>query len=314
MIIILFLLILLLLLLYFSNLKFSSSISIIVFTLFVLNLIVKIFQTNIKGSTDYLSYESAFNTIANLNFIEMFKTNIFEIMFRIISWCFVNLFQDSTFIIFIILINIILSISIYRFFNDKILSIFSLLLYTYSPMFFYMSTNILRQMLVISIILFVLTLKKERKWISFLFPTIHFSSIVFIIFMFFHKYVKVKYFVYVSAISLLLFVTNLNSKIFSSLPIVSEYSSQQFFENYGNQPNRFDFLIFTIFIIILCFVLYKFKLISILWLKYSLFSASYYFIFAFQAFSERYAIYNWILFIFLIPLLLEAIKRRLTYK
>lgn len=314
MIIVLFLLILLLLLLFFSNLKFSSSISIIIFSLFVLNLIVKIFQMNIKESTDYLSYESAFNTIANLNFIEMFKTNIFEIMFRIISWCFVNLFQDSTFLIFIILINIILSISIYRFFDDKILSNFSLLIYTYSPLFFSMSTNILRQMLVISIIMLVLTLNKEKRWISLIFPTIHFSSIVFIIFIYFQKYIKVKYFVSFGVFCLFLFVTNLNSRIFGSLPILSDYTSQQAFENYGGQPNRLDFLIFTIFIVLVSLALYKLKLISTLWLKYSLFSSSYYLMFAFQAFSDRYAIYNWILLIFLIPLILQALKRRFIYK
>lgn len=314
MIIVLFLLILLLLLLFFSNLKFSSSISIIIFSLFVLNLIVKIFQMNIKESTDYLSYESSFNTIANLSFFEMLKTDIFEIMFRIISWFFVNVFENSTFIIFVILINLLLAISIYRFFDNKILSIFSLLIYTYSPMFFSMSTNILRQMLVISIIMLVLTLNKEKRWISLIFPTIHFSSIVFIIFIYFQKYIKVKYFVSFGVFCLFLFVTNLNSRIFGSLPILSDYTSQQAFENYGGQPNRLDFLIFTIFIVLVSLALYKLKLISTLWLKYSLFSSSYYLIFAFQAFSERYAIYNWILLIFLIPLILQALKRRFIYK
>lgn len=314
MIIVLFLLILLLLLLFFSNLKFSSSISIIIFSLFVLNLIVKIFQMNIKESTDYLSYESSFNTIANLSFFEMLKTDIFEIMFRIISWFFVNVFENSTFIIFVILINLLLAISIYRFFDNKILSIFSLLIYTYSPMFFSMSTNILRQMLVISIIMLVLTLNKEKRWISLIFPTIHFSSIVFIIFIYFQKYIKVKYFVSFGVFCLFLFVTNLNSRIFGSLPIVSDYTSQQTFENYGGQPNRLDFLIFTIFIVLVSLALYKLKLISTLWLKYSLFSSSYYLMFAFQAFSERYAIYNWILLIFLLPLILQAIKRRFMYK
>lgn len=314
MIIVLFLLILLLLLLFFSNLKFSSSISIIIFSLFVLNLIVKIFQMNIKESTDYLSYESSFNTIANLSFFEMLKTDIFEIMFRIISWFFVNVFENSTFIIFVILINLLLAISIYRFFDNKILSIFSLLIYTYSPMFFSMSTNILRQMLVISIIMLVLTLNKEKRWISLIFPTIHFSSIVFIIFIYFQKYIKVKYFVSFGVFCLFLFVTNLNSRIFGSLPILSDYTSQQTFENYGGQPNRLDFLIFTIFIVLVSLALYKLKLISTLWLKYSLFSSSYYLMFAFQAFSERYAIYNWILLIFLLPLILQAIKRRFMYK
>src|SRR5699024_8240605 len=111
-----------------------------------------------------------------------------------------------------------------------------------------------------------------------------------------------------------LFVTNLNSRIFGSLPIVSDYTSQQTFENYGGQPNRLDFLIFTIFIVLVSLVLYKLKLISTLWLKYSLFSSSYYLMFAFQAFSERYAIYNWILLIFLLPLILQAIKSRFMYK
>src|SRR5699024_371709 len=179
--------------------------------------------------------------------------------FRVMSWLFMHFFPNSTFIIFVILINVILSISIYRFFDDKILSIFSLLIYTYSPLFFSMSTNILRQMLVISIIMLVLTLNKEKRWISLIFPTIHFSSIVFIIFIYFQKYIKVKYFVSIGVFCLFLFVTNLNSRIFGSLPIVSDYTSQQTFENYGGQPNRLDFLIFTIFIVLVSLVLYKLK-------------------------------------------------------
>lgn len=314
MILVISLMIILLILLYFSNYKLSNSISAILFSLFILNLLVKIFKKNLEESTDYLSYESAFNSIENLSFFEMLKTDIFEIMFRIISWFFVNVFENSTFIIFVILINLLLAISIYRFFDNKILSIFSLLIYTYSPMFFSMSTNILRQMLVISLILFVLTSSKKRKWISLIFPTIHFSSVVLIIFMYFQRYIKVKWFFYISFTCLFLFITNFNSKIFGSLPIVSDYTSQQTFKNYGGQPNRIDFLVFTIAIVILSILLYKLNLLSILWMKYSLFSASYYLIFAFQAFSERYAIYNWILLIFLIPLILQALKRRFIYK
>ncbi|MFL1421968.1 EpsG family protein [Staphylococcus ureilyticus] len=314
MIIIITLALILLILLYFSNYKLSQSVSIIVFSLFFLNLIIKLLNKNLTESTDFLTYISVFNSIINLDFYNMIKTDIFEILFRVMSWLFMYFFPNSTFIIFVILINAILSISIYRFFDDKILSIFSLLIYTYSPLFFSMTTNILRQMLVISIIMLVLTLNKEKRWISLIFPTIHFSSIVFIIFIYFQKYIKVKYFVSFGVFCLFLFVTNLNSRIFGSLPIVSDYTSQQTFENYGGQPNRLDFLIFTIFIVLVSLVLYKLKLISTLWLKYSLFSSSYYLMFAFQAFSERYAIYNWILLIFLLPLILQAIKRRFMYK
>src|SRR5699024_165524 len=155
----------------------------------------------------------AFNNIINLDFYNMMKTDIFEILFRVMSWLFMYFFPNSTFIIFVILINVILSISIYRFFDDKILSNFSLLIYIYSFLFFSMINNILSQIHVISIIMFIITLNKEKICIIFIFSIIHFSSIVFIIFIYFHKYIKVKYFVIFGVFCLFLFVTDLNSRI-----------------------------------------------------------------------------------------------------
>ncbi|WP_133170494.1 EpsG family protein, partial [Staphylococcus cohnii] len=205
-------------------------------------------------STDYLSYVTAFNNIKNLDFYELIKVDIFEVGFRFISWIFINTFSNSTFTtftIFVILINIILATSIYRFFENKILSVFSLLIYTYSPLFLDMSINILRQMLVISVIMLVLTLKKEKKWISLTFPILHLSSVVLVPFMFFQKKINVKYFAYFCLICLFMFITNLNSKLFGSLPIVSDYISQQAFESYGGQSNRLDFLFLIIMVVLL---------------------------------------------------------------
>lgn len=304
----------LLVILYFSNYRLSNTLVLFVYSLYCMNLLFKILTIDIEKSTDYISYDSAFNKLANINFFNMLKSDIFEWLFRLLAWLITRISLDSTFFIFVILINLIFIISIYRFHKNKILSIFSLLIYTYSPLFLGMSTNILRQMLVISLITLVLTLFKEKRVINLLFPAIHLSSIVIVIFIYINNYIKIKYFVYFALICIILFITNINSMIFSSLPIVSDYTDQQSFTNYGGQPNRLDFLIFTLFIVLLSAILYKAKCLSIIWFKYSLFSASYYFMFGFQAFSERYAIYNWIMLIFLAPLVLQLLKRRIYYR
>ncbi|WP_411841613.1 EpsG family protein [Staphylococcus equorum] len=286
----------------------------LLYFLFCFNLLFKILTKNLSESTDYITYLSAFNKLENLSFYNMLKSDIFEWLFRFMAWFTTQIFPNSVFLLFVLLINLILVISFYRFYENKILSIFSILIYTYSPLFFSMSTNILRQMLVISLILLVLTLYKEKKVINLIFPMIHLSSIVIVIFIYIHNFIKTKYFIYFTLICIILFITNINSMIFSSLSIVSDYTDQQSFTNYGGQPNRLDFLIFTLFIVLLSAILYKAKCLSIIWFKYSLFSASYYFMFGFQAFSERYAIYNWIMLIFLAPLVLQLLKRRIYYR
>lgn len=312
--ILIFLITVLFMILYFFDYKLSKVISMLLYFLFCFNLLFKILTKNLSESTDYITYLSAFNKLENLSFYNMLKSDIFEWLFRFMAWFTTQIFPNSVFLLFVLLINLILVISFYRFYENKILSIFSILIYTYSPLFFSMSTNILRQMLVISLILLVLTLYKEKKVINLIFPMIHLSSIVIVIFIYIHNFIKTKYFIYFTLICIILFITNINSMIFSSLPIVSDYTDQQSFTNYGGQPNRLDFLIFTLFIVLLSAILYKAKCLSIIWFKYSLFSASYYFMFGFQAFSERYAIYNWIMLIFLAPLVLQLLKRRIYYR
>ncbi|MFJ1813963.1 EpsG family protein [Staphylococcus saprophyticus] len=306
--------ILLFLLLYFGNYKLSSPVSLTLYCLLIVNLILKIFTYNFNESTDYMTYLSSFNKLSNLDFTGMISSDIFEWLFRTLSWFMIFIFPNSLFLVFVLIINLVLAVAIYRFHSNKILSFLSILIYTYLPLFFDMSTNILRQMLVLSLIVFILTINNRKRWVSIIFPAIHLSSIVIVIFIFIQNKIKLKYFVFLFIISIFLFAFNLNSKIFSALPIVSYYNSPQNFALYGGEGNRIDFFILTICVVLISILIYRKKYISILWLKYSLLSASYYFIFAFQAFSDRYAIYNWILLILLLPILLKIIKGRIIYK
>ena len=134
--------ILLFLLLYFGNYKLSSPVSLTLYCLLIVNLILKILTYNFNESTDYMTYLSSFNKLSNLDFTGMISSDIFEWLFRTLSWFMIFIFPNSLFLVFVLIINLVLAVAIYRFHSNKILSFLSILIYTYLPLFFDTKTNV----------------------------------------------------------------------------------------------------------------------------------------------------------------------------
>lgn len=308
------LMLILILILYFSRYKFDTIIIFGIYIYFSIYLMVKIIFYPIKMSSDYNSYVSSFKSIEKLHILELLKNDTFEPIFRILSWLLINVFYENTYLVIVIIINLVFLISLYKLFDDKNLAIISLFCYIYIPLFFPMTTNILRQMLVISLLLLLLSLSKKYRKLVFFLPFIHVSSLIFTLFIFIQNKIKIKYLYIFTIISILCFLTNLNTFIFSDLMSIKIYTSDNTFENYGNKGNRIDFFLLTLFVLILSSLLYKNKLLSKLMFRYSLISACFYFCMGYQAFSERYAIYNWILLLVFIPKLLIIIKKGVKNK
>lgn len=303
----------LLLIIYFSKLNLSKGILTPIYVFYVANMFYELFKKNITGSTDYIAYSVAFGDISFSSFKYILNVPVFEPLFRIMAWILLHITPNSTFVIFVLMINIIIVIGLYRFFEDKNLAIFALVFYSYSPMFLGMSTNIIRQMLVISLILLMFNIQGWKKIWLFILPFIHTSSILVVLIFIVNKYLKVKYAIAIFSVTVLLFLSNLNQKLFGSLSLFSEYTSVQTYRAYGGSGNRIDFLVFTILIISFGYFLYKYKLISSTFVKYLLLSGSVFALLGFQAFSERIAIYNWFFLIVLVPYIFPLIKRRIQF-
>ncbi|MCE4950833.1 EpsG family protein [Staphylococcus hominis] len=306
-------LLVLLIVLYINNYSLSRILSLIIYILFMVNLFLIILKLNINEATDYKSYMLFFQTIKDISFVELLQIDYFEPIFKIVTWILLKFSIDNTYFLIVLLTNLLFCIGFYKFFENKILSITSLYLYSNFSFFLIMSSNILRQTLVIALIIIIISNYKKHKFLIPFLPFIHLSSLPILLFLIVHKWVKIKYIIITLFISLIFFLTNINSFIFGKMAFISEYNNKYIFEYYGETGNRMDFFILTLMIILFSVFLYKFKYISHFIFKYTLITGIYFYLFGFQAFSERLAIYNWYLIIIFIPLLLKILKKENYY-
>ncbi|WP_262586411.1 EpsG family protein [Staphylococcus sp. IVB6181] len=306
-------LILLLIVIYLSHIQLSKGIAFCIYMIFTANLFYVLFEKQITSATDYEAYQIAFEDIKDTDFVHIFTLDIFEPLFRIIAWLLLQGFQEYTFIIIVVIINLLIAIGIYHFYDDKNLALFALIFYTYSPIYLTMSTNIIRHLLVISLVIVMFHFKKWKKLWFLLLPLIHTSSILIVPILMLSRYIRVRFAFISFGLSILLFLTGINQKIFGQLSIFKEYTSAQFYYLSGSSGNRLDFLVFTILIVILGLGLYLTKIITADLMKYLLLSGTEFGLFGFQAFSDRIAIYNWCFLIVLAPYMLVLIKKNIVF-
>lgn len=298
-----------LLLLYFNNYRLSKLLSITICIVYTSNLFLLILDKGIEQATDYKAYTAFFQVIKNKTFIELVQLNYFEPIFKLLSWILLKFTNENAYILLVLLINSLLCIGIYKYFENKILSIITIFLYSNITFFLVMSTNIIRQTLVISLLFIIIANYNKYKSLIIILPFIHVSALPISLFLLVNKYLKIKHLMYLLFISILLFLTNLNSIILGKITFISEYNNVEIFEFYGGEGNRYDFCIFTLVILLLSVFLYKRGYLSLFMLKYTSFTGIYFYLFGFQAFSERIAIYNWYLIILFIPLLINTFKK-----
>ncbi|WP_436891275.1 EpsG family protein [Mammaliicoccus sciuri] len=307
-------LIILLIVIYFSRFKLNDIILLFLYFYWSVYLLYLVITFPIEKATDYYSYLSSFNIIQKTSIYDLFSLSLFEPLFRIIAWILLNIFSNNAYLVIVVIINIIIIIAIYINFHNKILPSFAIAIYIYLPLFLPMSTNILRQMLVVSLILLILGGKNRFRIINFCLPFIHMSSLIITIYLLFAKRINLKLLYCITGASAILFLSSTNTFIFGHILSINYYSSDAIFKHYGNIGNRPDFFIITTFILALSVLLFKKKLINIYIFKYTLVTSAFYFCMGYQAFSERFAIYNWILLLIFIPNLLELIKKGVKFK
>lgn len=300
---------LLIIIIYFSRITLSKGMLSCVYLYFIGNMYYELIKKGVTNSSDYSNYLSAFSEIKNIEFRHIFELKIFEPIFRMIAWLLLHIVGEYTFVTIVLTINLLIAIGIYLFYADKNLAIFALVFYTYSPIFMPMSTNIVRQMLVISLIFIIFRLKSYIKLWVLILPFIHSSSIIILPIILLHRFIRLSVAIVLLGISILLFISGLNQKIFGGLSIFKQYTSQEFYQLSGFAGNRLDFLAFTLFIIFIGFILYRTTIISVRLMKYLLLTGTAFCLFGFQAFSDRIAIYNWCFLILLVPYLMLLIRR-----
>mgnify|MGYP006999603192 CR=1 FL=1 len=113
-------LILLLIVIYLSHIQLSKGIAFCIYMIFTANLFYVLFEKQITSATDYEAYQIAFEDIKDTDFVHIFTLDIFEPLFRIIAWLLLQGFQEYTFIIIVVIINLLIAIGIYHFYDGKI--------------------------------------------------------------------------------------------------------------------------------------------------------------------------------------------------
>lgn len=313
MILINILIVVLLIIIYFSRFNLNNQILLCIYIYWSLYLLIKIMTSPLEKATDYRTYISAFNKIQESSIFELLSLNIFEPLFRIFAWILLNLFTNNTYIIIVLIINLIFAFAIYNLFEDKILSTLGIVFYIYNPLFLSMSTNILRQMIVIGLILLILRNKHKFTLLKVSLPLVHFSSLPIAIFFMIHRLISLKILFFITMISCILFLSNLNSYILGDILSINNYSTELSFKNYGNSGNRNDFFILTTLVLCLSIFMYKKNIISSFMLKYTFLSTTLYYLMGYQAFSERFAVYNWILLLIFVPNILVLIRKGVKF-
>lgn len=137
-------------------------------------------------------------------------------------------------------------------------------------------------------------------------PLFHITSLPISIVLLYFKWFNLKLRTALSlwVISIGLFVTNLNTKIFSRLEysLLETYTSESVYERYS-AVNRLDFLLFSILFTCLFLFLYNYtedKATYNILIKLYLILNTYFLLLGFIAFNDRIAAYSWML----IPLIL----------
>ncbi|PKE50825.1 EpsG family protein [Macrococcoides caseolyticum] len=303
-------------LLYFLKIRLSLHITNILYISLSLSLLIYLFFTDKSKFTDNYTYLSRFSTLQNMNIKQMMTSEIFEVFFRIISWTLLQIFSiENTFNIIVMITNACLFYTIYKIFDNKQLSIILILLYSLSPFIDY-SQNILRQTMCISFLFLTIIIKRRftKTLIYFLSAFLHISVIPLLLLQMFQKKLNIKFLIFIFISSIILYLTDWNAKIFGDIIYFEEYYNDLAFSRYGSENNRIDFLLVTIFISSYSLFLYFNNYLSRNILIYTLISSIYFCLMAFQAFSDRYAIYVWFLIPYFAVLTLHMIQERIKLK
>lgn len=276
--------------------------------------------------TDTATYTWFFENYQDLTFSETLSISPMEKGFTAFQWLISQFTSNPSIYFFLVFIGsfFFIFLSFKKIFLNNYL--FAVLAYICTPLFISMSGNVIRTgfafgiFLLGSIYIFQQDKVKGGIWllISCMFHTTLLPFALVLIIFNPNKY-KFNVFIIASIISALLFLTNTQTTLF---PFITDfdkldmYSSEDFFQVYGNSGIRVDFFLFNVLLISFLFIAnkyffnYKNQRINY-YLKLTLIASVVFHLLGFIAFSDRLALYVWLLF--LITLFIMVIEKNRDY-
>lgn len=284
---------------------------------------ISIYNVEIQATPDLSNYFNRFSRLDGLKLTDLNFNLGEEPLFDLLQWLIVNTTGSFNFFLvtawLIIFLNITFSVK--RMFPANYI-LFVLFSFSCYFIFFSYILNTMRQGLAISFIILAISLliTNRDKMLFYLSivaaPLFHISalpiSVVLLITRFFD--VKLKYILTAWVGAIFLFVTNLNSLLFSRFnhTLMDSYTSEGVLSSYSS-TNRLDFLLFSVFFGVLFLLASKFffnhqnKEYSEL-IKYYLILNTYFLCLGFIGFSDRVASFSWML----IPILIWKVVPETT--
>lgn len=294
----------------FINNKYNTTA--ILALLFIL-ISISIYNVDLESISDLRRYNSHFFYYqgVSLNNIELRN----EPLFSLLQWLIAN--AAGSFRFFLVIVWTVIFTNFIKalknlFPKSDVLFVFASFVTFF--IFFNYVLNVMRQGLAISFLILamsVLITKKNKStfYISIIFaPLFHITSLPLSIILLVYKRfnIKLRTITIVWLLSIVLFLTNLNGRLFSFLPIdqLEVYSSEQVLTQYSS-VNRIDFLTFSVFFALLGYLTWRYILnkqadVYKSILKFYLIFNTFFILLGFIAYSDRLAAYSWML----IPILI----------
>lgn len=270
-----------------------------------------------NNTSDMEIYVREFTKYSNHSLIETLDITNKEYLFTLFQWLTSKISTNPQFFFVSIWLffGSILLFSLNKIFNARQLLIifFSYLNYF---IFFPYITNTVRQGFAIAILMYavcILISNKKSKlfYVSiFVAPFFHSSSIPLSVALLLLRNfnLNLNTLLVIWILSAITFVTDMNELLFGSfskyIPEIEAYTSASVLERYTGGVNRLDFLVFSLFWIVLSLIAWKkltktsFEYATLIKI-YLLFNI-YFLLFGFIGFSDRIATYSW----FLVPILI----------
>ena len=272
-----------------------------------------------------------------LNSIEYFELK-YEPLFSFVTFLFAQISNDPNFYFFflycLLLVSYVFFINCINNENNNLINIFNVLLFFLitSSWFVVSTTNGIRQGLAMPFLyisLFFLLKKISYKNFSlfFLFFTIsllfHYSVVLFLPFIFF-IFLKFYFILLITSIFCIFYIFNINEYIIFYLSIFFDLPLYSLLKNYSSGSERFvgfvtNQFIYTIFFLfafvsMLKIIPDKFKFNYMILLKIFCLMVIYYVFYGFGPFSNRYALYAWMLIPFILTYIVSFVKLEGKFK
>lgn len=274
------------------------------------------------------AYTNIFKAFIGLPFFYTLSESPFEIGFTAYQWFIsnftsnINIYISMVFILFIL--TVLLGFK--KIYGDKLF--FALLGFICTPMFPTLAGNILRTGLAFSFFLlgsiYIFRMEKKKGYLFCILSVAFHTTLlpfVLVLLLFNISKIKMKVFLVGWIASAIIFITNIQMKLFpflSGFEKVELYTSNLSYDIYGNSGIRYDFLLFNTILLIILIIMNKkffnFKDLKVnFYFKLTIIASIVFHIMGFVAFSDRVAIYVWLFFIITTLIMVIEINKKYAF-